>query len=709
MQNLSLISDEIQRSALDFSDVPVTPFPIDYFGRKKGVRSSQIHQSIISEDGRVWSASPVGLLCYDGVSIRLFGLKNGLNCHGLRALVLGANQTLWLGSDAGVEILDISGTAPISKRFFRIGIVDSIAVFKDGGIIGTPNGIYRIIDDVTIEQDQTPFFRNTRITSTLVDEAGDIWVAGSKFGVARLKQNNWDVINVKAIQKIGNPIYLARGPHNNILVGCDYGVAVLTAAGEISYTLETRKPVTAIHWCDELIWLGVGDDLVTIQIAGNALQFKERVLKDTLVRNVISDEYKNIWVSTDNIGIVRVSGMRHFLKSHHTENLGAVFCIRQCRSGKLIGGANGLLLPNQRTVLKGKTIWDAFEDARGTIWAATQQGFFQIPSSRLDQGTALAADYQIEALAAPCRAIELCHGYLYVGTTKGLVKFGPDGPQEIFRPSGKSLGYVYSLHTGPDGNLWVATLGAGLWHLEKNHLIKSVLGGSINRKSNVYALAHTSSGSLYFCHDGYISRIGDDGLPTLFINTRESVSGWSLKILNDDKLALGTSDGFVIYDCQTRERLKRVSINSDTSNWEFTCSRSLHIDNQGNAFCGVSTGLKTINVNKLMNFNKRPVAELARIKWHQVEPRKKENLYVVGTGKWRFDVEIRNCWYLNEDNCKMRYRLIGFDKEWSTLKPIGPISYTSLPRGGYRLEVCLYSSVAGLGEPRALVDILVRD
>jgi len=289
-------SKEAALTGLNFNTTPLTPLPIDLFDRRRGLQSSQIHQSVISKDGRIWSASPLGLVCYDGVTLRLFGRKNGLHCHGLRCLTEGPENTLWLGSDAGVEIIDITKTAPTSIKFSPIGIVDSLAISEEGGVVGTPNGLYCLNESGEFWPSDNTLLSKVRITSTLVDKSSNIWVTGPKFGLAVYREHRWVFIPPETYQHIGLPQTLATGADNTVLIGGERGMAVLTADLQVFHSLKTAKSVTALHWHNNCIWMAVGDDIIRLTLDGNNIHAHDKVMEKTIIRNIISDNFPIILV-----------------------------------------------------------------------------------------------------------------------------------------------------------------------------------------------------------------------------------------------------------------------------------------------------------------------------------------------------------------------------------------------------------------------------
>ena len=61
-------------------------------------------------------------------------------------------------------------------------------------------------------------------------------------------------------------------------------------------------------------------------------------------------------------------------------------------------------------------------------------------------------------------------------------------------------------------------------------------------------------------------------------------------------------------------------------------------------------------------------------------------------------VQLLCKWSIDEENLLFRYRLIGFDEDWSELQKLSDIRYNSLPSGRYSLSVQPYSPLFGWGE-----------
>jgi len=270
-------------------------------------------------------------------------------------------------------------------------------------------------------------------------------------------------------------------------------------------------------------------------------------------------------------------------------------------------------------------------------------------------------------------------------------------------PNSESLGYVYSLHIGPVGHLWIATLGNGLWRWDGQALFK-VQGGSIPEKCNVYAVTHSKTFEVFVAHDGYISKIMPNEVPRLLADSGEAVAAWSLHCPGNSRLFAGTSKGLLIYETETGQLLKRLTDCED--NWEFTTSRSIN-SYDGQIICGLASGLKYIDIDRLEGIVDRPVLRASMLKWYQGEPQLTGGVYQIPQGKWRVCVNVNMHWYYDEGDCEMQYLLEGFDQSWSEPHPVETITYTSLPAGDYVLKARVLSPVAGYGADSVLARIRV--
>jgi len=440
------------------------------------------------------------------------------------------------------------------------------------------------------------------------------------------------------------------------------------------------------------IFASTGQNLIRINMDEPAAKTYDVLHDDVVAHHILIDHFENIWISSGDQSLLRMNGISRSLSGNYDLDIGPILSVGSTSKGLLVGGSRGLRLENGSIILEWLSVWDALVDEYGKVWCATDQGlycmvnpFFTIPY-RHDES---------DVVAAPCRSLCIYNGILFVCSIRGLAKIGPQGPEEILDNDGHSLGYVYSLHIGPGGSLWVATLGRGVWRIEGDSLIR-MFEKQIPDNVNVYALCHSDSGDLFVAHDRWISKIDSKGKCAPFIDSGESIAAWSIQCLPDNRLVAGSSTGLTIYDAKIGNIKSKLSGNFDDVPWEFTTSRSLTVLDENTVYCGLGSGLRTVHMQELAKMDQRPEASLAFASWRGVEPEKDgRGQYSVKAGNWHLEIGIRTCWYLDE--CVMRERLLGFEEEWSPFHPLGSIKYTALQPGAYELEVEVRSPLAGGG------------
>lgn len=665
--------------------------PAEKYDYRVGLRSLQVHKSVISHDGRIWSATPMGLASYDGTQFRMYGHNIGLSSHGLRAIAVHADNTLWIGTDVGLEVLDISGYEPTVKWADALGTVNSLDVSERYVVIGTSRGLFYWDADKGVHRCMDAKLAHVGIKTALIAPNDEMWIAGETIGLARLSYEQQQATYIKHLRQLGAINVLARGPDNSILMGGERGIACVTEDGEIEHFLPMDKPVSALIGHNNLIWVCSGGAIIEAGVVDGGLTILRQIHDGVLAQHMMVDDFNNLWISTGNQALLKFSALRESFSSGIDTNIGQVFCIHQTPKGVLIGGARGLVLEDGTHTLEWTQVWDVVSDKFDKIWAATSLGLYcQVNPSFL-------VPYHHEdcdVVAAPCRALILYRGVLYVSSIRGLAKLGPNGPEEIQDDKGNSLGYTYTLHIGPKGELWVGTLGRGLWKLNDDGLTR-VHADILHKNANVYAITHSESGEIFIAHDNLISRIDKNGKLVTLATSEDGVSAWALECFGENTLLAGTSFGLDFYDIKTGEIVRSISGNFGDLPWEFTTSRSIAIIDRHNIYCGIGAGLKTVNLEKMELIDRRPIARLASADWKNVDPEIKRDHAIVAAGKWYLEIGIRSNWYLDE--CLMRHRLVGFDDDWFDEEPLRLIRYSSLPQGKYTLEVELRSPHAGRG------------
>lgn len=676
-------------------------YPVERFDYRQGLNSLQVHSCVIAPDGRLWAASPIGLICYNGVRFQTFGQKQGLASHGLRALSLHPESgELWIGTDLGVEVLNINGGAPMSVWSDSMGTVNCFALTRQRCFIGSSLGLFEWDKDQGIHRSSLAQLNQDTIEHLLSGHSGNVWSIGSASGLGLISgENHFTKMTIANL--IGKPRCMALGPNKKILVGGIKGVSVLGPDETSEMLCETPAPVDALLWERDDIWMSHGEELACLQTHMPDNTKTRPVLADTKIKHILRDRFDNIWLSTSGMGLLRISSFRNTLVEGFPTEAGSILSVHVRGADRLIGGSKGLVLPRGDVILNNLEVWDVLQDDDGRIWSATDKGLYLTPNPHL---SVLYRPEDCPVTRAPCRALIQFKQQVYVASIRGLAHICANGVKEVLDPEGQSFGYVYSLHVSAEGYLWIATLGRGVYRFDGSEVVPYPVK-DIPSTGNVYAMTQDAKGRIYFaCNNKIIRQDSPDNFTTI-VDSDDPIAAWSISWLDNGTLAAGTSKGLIIYDSETGQIRHQISGLFEDIPWEFTTSRSLAVIDSSTLFCGLGSGLRTVQLDNLLQRNDAPIAMLGSINWRSVNPEIHGKEVIVPTGNWHVQVDLSTEWFLDE--CKMRYKLEGFDEDWSDLTRLGPIRYTSLPAGDYTFRVILHSTLAGIGPEAELLNFKV--
>jgi diguanylate cyclase (GGDEF)-like protein len=697
-------------------------------GRNAGLKSGQVHSLVESTDGRIWMSGPCGLSCYDGSRVVSFDQTSGLTTQGLRGLGVDGEGRIWVGSDAGLDVVERDGTirAVTSRPQWSFGPAKRIAFTPDGDIfIATSRGLITSSDGRTFAPVDHAGLANDVILDLAVDVSGRLAVASTRGGVSVLKNGVWTVIAPILYERIGTVTRVATGEANQLFIG---GTAGLVCAKTESDLLHTPCPllytgvVNAVRATRGEVWVASSSRVRRLRlIAGEqdwSWAFEAEIVAPASINDLCVDSVGNIWCATDAAGALKISVMRDAvvqpnLVTEHVGNTGQIFSIRPGRDGTFLIGAEHAVfrakpgIDDMFSLVKhviDARVWDLFEQTDGTLWLATHAAGLL----RVNPGgeTGRVGEHH-PVLNAPGRSLAWFDGKLWAGSLRGLVSIAGEEIEELCEADGASLGYVYTLLVDRN-SLWIGTLGNGLWNYAREGGLRRVSGEGMAATGNSYAITRNEHGEIVAIQDNRIVKIAQNLSAKLIALCDDSVAGWCAQFLSADVLAVGTSDGLVEYNIRDGKRGRQIRCGGiGLANWEFTSSRALIVDYRNRLWCALNSGLTLVDLSKMVNAIGAPHVSLLDVHWEHATPTQVGAHYVTPAGNWRVTFRGFAAWLIDEVDITYRYKLVGFDETFSPLKRDAEFSFNSLPPGNYLLEAQAFSPLAGFGPVRQLATIEV--
>ena len=398
-----------------------------------GLPNDQIHSITCDKQDRLWLSGPSGISCYNGNSIKVYDTQNGLICPGLRTSLIDINETIWIGTDRGIEAINTDGSKIDLKLNFdwKYGIAECFLILENIIFVVTSFGLIEI-ENNNFELNLIVAHDLGLVKKIIEKKDGSIIVLSAKKGLIELSNNliidlNFDFL----IDNTATTIH--KSIDNHYFIGTSNGLYFLNSNLELLLHYLPKKGSTKVtsmtSFSNELI-VGFNKNLFILDHKINTLKELEIINLNSLINYIYIDNFKNIWVATNNDGLKKISYLRKSISRIDTGFLDAAFSIfHSKKSNKFyIGGAEHFSVlsktknqnfPKLENQLQFKAIvWDMIEDFEddSKIWLVTQDGLFYADSNnpnKIEQKFAT-------IISSPNRVLLLRDNEIWVGTVSGL-------------------------------------------------------------------------------------------------------------------------------------------------------------------------------------------------------------------------------------------------------------------------------------------------
>jgi signal transduction histidine kinase/CheY-like chemotaxis protein len=447
--------------ALPVSAATMPPVPTPQFRSYdllEGLPSSKVHAVAQDSHGFIWVGTSVGLSRFDGVQFVSPGIgpdrAHPMPAGGVAALLVDASDRIWIGgADFGLGRYDPATGAYVQ---WRDGLVDddvrAIAQARDGSIwIGTGGGLVHMQADGSHMRDRPPGAdgpSSASIRALHASDDGRVWI-GTDAGV--------DVVDAKGAI---SPVPFEDGSHPRVL-------RIDGHAAELRFATERGL----------------------YRLAPDGRLHRDRRLPGSPVYASLSDSHGTLWVAgTDGLSMLDRYGRLHGVRAAWTAQGGlpgrTVLGMLEDREHglwfALSDGGLAYLGPAWEDFTRfahvatdpfsfpGRTVTAVAAQGNTKLWVGGLHGWirgFDPATGRTSEG------FDIEPMRIQS-LLEVRRGLL-IGTVKGL-SIGRDGHTwPLLR--GVIDHPVTMLAPGPDGTVYVAALGQGLFAVDANlHRAKAI-------------------------------------------------------------------------------------------------------------------------------------------------------------------------------------------------------------------------------------------
>ncbi len=478
----------------------------DRWGVEQGFPSGPVYAITQTADGYLWFGTESGLIRYDGSSFRLIqdSSPEPISTHPVFGLTQDDEGNLWvrLRFPTLLRYRDGQFKNVLADLGFPSSFTTAMFGAKDGGflvaLLGRGTMLYRHgkLDTVVV-----PGATRSPVISLAQSPDGDIWLGTRETGLFRVRDGQ----STQIMKGLPDPKIncLLPGKQKEVWVGTDDGIVrwdgtELTRSG-VPPGLDHVQALTMAADRDSNLWIGTGSrGLLRINTHGvasfenpssHASSNKDRRLDET-VTAVFEDREGNLWTGG-------TSGIERLRDS--------VFVTYSLAEG----------MPSQSN-------GPIFAETAGRTWfAPIDGGLYWLNDGRVGHVAQAGLDKDV------VYSIAGHEGDLWIGRQRGgLTHLSASG--EFFaartytQADGLAQNSVYAVYQNRDGSIWAGTLSGGVSHLQNGKFTTYTTANGLP-SNTITAILEDRDGTMWFATPGGLASLSngkwrnytiDDGLPS---------------------------------------------------------------------------------------------------------------------------------------------------------------------------------------------------
>ena len=716
------------------------------YSNKDGLCCNYVHAIAQDKNGFIWVATEYGLSRFDGVHFKNYyaeecpTIKRNQFAH----LFLSNENQLLIGADNGVLLRhnDKCDTFDdLMPEDFKTTYFKGITNFKEDKDkhlwATTSNGLYSYnVQNQTFEKEPniTDSTSSIFISDMERDHLGRFF-CGTYTGVVLFDKDGTHLQEYDQRLRLGTMVSKIMAVDRNHILVTSFvgGIWLLTIEenGEIigPKLIETpfKNTTAVIRDTRNKYWFGTaGSGLWTAYYNNGKFDFKKIETQNTQhiaeelqkIHCLYEDTEGDIWIGTQNAGILRYSSIRNSGAIHSTDIGfpivdGTTFA--ETENGNILVGSDGhglYLLSHNLQIIKHFTIEDGLssnnvlsikKENKDNFLIATWGGSLcriNVATQKITQipYTGISQTYNTSKGVYPMKDGEI------------WVSFSGDGVYRCDK-EGKWHRKILTCENFKDNDIWVEDIAESatgirwvitsrtVWRCDGDELIPTLPDEDLTPMHNPLRMLQgicDNDGNLFVVSDQGVLKIYEDGKNHEWMDFLPKGQYSSIVKDKDGRFWTAGSNGIVSFDPEKRE-YQLIPVNEKTVSRNFYTCRAAYIDSQNDIYFGSAEGFVTFDPQKI-NFNASvnylgfsnltikgkkieigserlplPLSELSELKLAYNETNLKINIDVID--------------FSGLNNVQLFYRLNGLDSTWTNLNDRREITISHIPSGKYTLEI----------------------
>jgi signal transduction histidine kinase/ligand-binding sensor domain-containing protein len=715
----------------------------DHWGTDKGFPGGTVSAIAQTSDGYLWIGTEKGLIRFDGLNFRLFerATPSSVALGPVQGLMADAQGNLWILLQSTQILRYRNGKFELGREEAEFGIT-SLGRRKDATVLFSSLALGAIAyQDGKFETLASPAERapseGTATTETDTRTTRLSWAIG--FRPQRFAEPN---ATVTAITETSDgKVWL--GTRDKGLFYMDQGHVFPAGEG-----LSNKRINCLLAWGNNELWIGTDEGLVKWDGTEVSNEGVPSVLLHRQVLSLIGDRNFNIWAATSE-GLVRLDGAGGLLGQDSPQSRGKITALYEDREGNVwAGGPGGIqrlhdspfLTFSVRDGLPSDSNGPVYVDEEGRVWfAPLAGGLYWKKGGRIERVTEAGLSHDV-VYSIDGRGNEVWVGREQGGLTVLRRNWSSWISKTYTKADGLAEDRVFAVHVSRDGAVWAGTLNGGVSSLKNGRFTNYTTPNGLASNA-VSAIAESPDGTMWFATPNGLSRLSEghwrvfasrDGLPSADLNcvTADSAgtlwigssAGISFLVANQVYVPPGLPgplqepvfgiaedrDGWLwIATSGHVVRAKRSALlgrglgDADVREYGLTDGllgtegmkrqQSVFADPQGQIWFSLNRGISVVEPKRAEGSSVPALVHVESISvdGSAVDP---QNPLRISSARQRIAISYAGLSLSNAERVRYRYRLDGFDRDWSEPSTTRTAIYTNLSPGTYKFHVIASNS-----------------
>ncbi|WP_375580356.1 two-component regulator propeller domain-containing protein [Marivirga tractuosa] len=684
----------------------------EWSAKSAGLVANNVTSVMQSHSGYIWLTTYNGIQKFDGYKTVTFGQNEipFLRSSGFRNIYHSpTDHTLYFSSQSSglVKYNELDGFYQLNAENGDMpSSVEDVLIDRRGDMwIGSVNeGLFLFSGD-SIVKFQNEILEASNILAIYESKSNELFVGTEGNGLFvienhKVKTNytienglNSNIVNV--ISQVGD----------TIIAGTQSGMNFLFNDTLRTISFMEGESVNALLHSNQFLWVGSDNGLGRINLVNNTTEFisSSGYIDMTRINDITLDSEGSYWLATGKNGMVQLkeTGIINYNLFDGLENDNInIVTERKNGEGFFIGCDDGnifILDSNQikpyeiNNTIKPTGIRDVYEQKNGTVWIASYKGLIR------KRGT----EEKLYGLSDGLPSLDLRRiledekGNIWVASRSGgLIKIQNEEVVKVYnRNNGLKADFILSIEEDKEGNLYLGTHSGGVAILNS--------AGQINNIS----LTNNDQGIIVFnthvCNPDSFWAVTTAGIFYLnreisqelkFARSYTSLSIFDWLEDNNGDVWLTTNRGVIsvkkeeieLFLKNPNHKVKSRLITEADGMYDDECTgavRSLK-SKDGNLFVPTLGGISIISPDKMNTNTKLPNVYIENLKTQDSTYENQTNIELNSKVN-RFKFNYTALSFLAPNVTRFKYKLEGFDSEFTEVSGIRSAEYTNLPPGEY--------------------------